>query len=360
MSIWTSLGFGGNQNNTPTGELINIFPLALDKDDFIKQDILTIYRAILTDTLERTYGIKQAQESLLWDNCVLDGSSKGLVSLISNAMYNMDRVYIVWDPSTNILREADPKERAEMDKIYTSGAKPKNKVALNFSNLNVTKMLKIYSELDYRTNCSINKSLGIASTIQLKLHELRSSVGYNDAEITIEQAKAIAKAMSEGRDIVLDAQDIIELANPDMAPAQKALDMNAQKKSFYLKLPASWITGLNHGSISDTGEREAKAVERGLKRWFYSIVKPTVEALFGITATYKSEDFYGLQTAISTLQTFELTSNEYISAENKLRILNSLFGLPANSKGDELEEKPDPNDEDPTDETQDEPLPQDQ
>lgn len=340
MSIWTSLGFG-NQNNTPTNELINIFPLALDKDEFIRQDILAIYKAILTDTLERTYGIKDDQEQLLWDNCVEGTSKKGLVTMISEAMFNMGSVYVVWDRATNILREANQTERVEMDTIYKSGAKPKNKVALNFSNLTVTKMLMVYSELDYRTNCSINKALGIAATIQLKLHELRSSVGLNDSEITIEQAQAIAKAMSEGRDIAIDAQDIIELANPNMEPAQKALELNAQKKSLYLKLPASYITGLTPSSISDTGEREAKAVERGLKRWFFSIVKPTVEALFGVSVSYKSEDFYGLQTALGALTTFEMTSNDYISGENKLRMINSLFGLPENSKGDERKE-PDP------------------
>jgi hypothetical protein len=75
-----------------------------------------------------------------------------------------------------------------------------------------------------------------------------------------------------------------------------------------------------------------------LKNYFYAVIKPCVEAIFGVTLTFKSEDFDQITSSLETLKTFELTSEEYISSENKRIILNKLFGLPENSKGDEVDE----------------------
>ncbi len=86
--------------------------------------------------------------------------------------------------------------------------------------------------------------------------------------------------------------------------------------------------------MGDSGEGDAKAVERGLKNYFFSIVKPVLETIFGIKATFKSEDFRQISSSLEALKTFELTSDELISQDNKRIIINKLFGLPEDEKGD--------------------------
>lgn len=51
-----------NKATTSNHEIENIFPLSVVKDDFIRNDILSTYQKILTDTIDRAVGIpKQAK-----------------------------------------------------------------------------------------------------------------------------------------------------------------------------------------------------------------------------------------------------------------------------------------------------------
>ncbi|WP_220039629.1 hypothetical protein, partial [Micromonospora endophytica] len=130
--------------------------------------------------------------------------------------------------------------------------------------------------------------MNLSKAIQLKFHELRASVASGDSEKVIVQAKAIAEGLKKGFDVALDAKDIIECAKPDMTATNSSMDFINQKRSYYLGLPAAWSTGLSNKCLGDSGSGEAKAVERGLRRYYFAIIKPVIETLFKVTTTFKT------------------------------------------------------------------------
>lgn len=63
-------------------------------------------------------------------------------------------------------------------------------------------------------------------------------------------------------------------------------------------------------------------------------MKPVLESIFDATLSYKSQDFRNIDSALNLLKTFTLTDEEFISHDNKLKIVNAAFDLPEDSEGD--------------------------
>lgn len=339
MSLLNLIGWSSSPK-TSGYELPDIFPFPIKKTEFVSIDVENIYARILTDVFERTEGIPNEKMKLLFDNCVASEKPDGLITMLAKAMLDRKDLFLVYDKGIELIREADQTEQALIRDQYKAQNKSNTGVYISFKNYKKSDMVKLYSALDYLTISSLYKSMNISKAVQLKLSDLRKSVGAFDKEMILSQAKEIATALQNGKDVAMDGLDKVESASPDLTATKAAMDFISQKLSFYLGMPASWITGLANTGLGDTGEGDAKAVERGLKAYFFPIVKPVSEALFGVNLTFKSEDFYGLQTATQTLSTFEATSEQFLSAENKTGIINKLFGLPVGSKGDEVVEPP--------------------
>jgi hypothetical protein len=203
-------------------------------------------------------------------------------------------------------------------------------------------MVKFYSQLEYCAIGGLWKQSNISKAIQLKLTDLRGSVSLTDSADVKTQAVALAKGLAEGKDVMLDAKDILETAKPDMTALTSTMDFIAQKRSFYLGMPATYLTGEQSKGLGDSGKGDSKATERGLKAYYFSVAKPVVEGIFKIKTTFKSEDSEGLSTALETLKTMDITSDEYLSRENKTLVVNKAFGLDASEKGDEPAPQPNP------------------
>lgn len=321
------IGFKGAANPVTAIELPEIFPLPIKESDFISLDVQTTFSKILTEVLERTQGIPDDRQVLLWDNCVANESTDGLVTMLAKAMSAKTQLFLVYDKALKLIRKADAQEQRTIEADYKKQGSSPLGIYITFSQYKLTDMLKIYSALEYYTVSSLYKNMNLSKAIQLKFHELRASVASGDSEKVVAQAKAIAEGLKKGLDVALDAKDIIEAAKPDMTATNSSMDFINQKRSFYLGLPAAWITGLANKGLGDSGSGEAKAVERGLRRYYYAIIKPVVETLFGVKTTFKTEDYEGLSTALQALQTFELTGDEYLSAEDKKLITGRLFGV---------------------------------
>lgn len=332
MSLASFFGWTALENSS--NEIPDIFPFSIVERDFVSTDIVNIFAKILTDVLERTQGLPEKHLPLLWDNCLASESQDGLVSMLSKAMAEKKELFLVFDPAVNLIRKAKPTEETLIKADYLAKGQSVVGVYVTFKNYSRTDMLKIYSVLEYCTIASLSKSMRLSKAIQLKFNELRSSVGLTDSEVAKGQGRSIATSLANGNDVMLDAKDIIETAKPDLTATQSAMEFINEKRSFYLGLPASYITGRAPKGMGDSGEGDAKAIERGLKNYFFSIIKPTVEAIFGVKLTFKSEDFRQISSSLEALKTFELTSDELISKENKNLIVNKLFGLPEDAKGD--------------------------
>lgn len=326
---WSSTG--------KTEELPEIFPFPIKQLDFVRCDVESIYSKILTDVIERTHGLKEETEALLWDSAVMTNAQEGLVSLLAKAMTDKQDLFLVYEKAVNVVRKATATEEAKIREDYKTKRVSESGVYVSFKNFQRSDMVKLYSALEYCTVGGLYKSANLSKAIQIKIEDLRKSVSLSDAAGAKTQAAEIAKSLAAGRDVLLGEKDSVETSKPDLEATEKSIMFLNERRSFYLGLPASYMTGVQTTGMGTTGENDTKAIERGLKSYFVSIVKPVLELLFSVKLSYKSQDFRNISGAMEVLKTFDLVSGELISLENKTKILNSLLDLPEDSEGDEQE-----------------------
>lgn len=326
--------FGFITSDAPSGEIPDIFPLSISSDNFIKTDIVAIYTKILTDVLERTHGLSDDQIVLMWDNCVKSNSSDGVITLLSKAMADRKDLFLVFEDGVDVIREATAPEQDIIRKDYEAKAESDVGVFISFKNFTRSDMLKFYIALEYCTVGSLNKSMNLSRAIQLKMKDLRASVAVADSSSAKSRATEIAQGLGLGKDVLLDAEDEIVTNVPDLTSVKASIDFLIQKKSFYLGLPDSYLIGEQTSGMGTSGENDMRAVERGLKAYFFSIMKPVLESLFEVPVTYKSQDFRHIAGALDVLKIFSITDDTLVSQENKRRILNGLLDLPEDAVGD--------------------------
>lgn len=323
MGIFDFSWLGSSSTDT---QLPDIFPIPILQQDFVAIDVQNIYQRILTDVIERTEGIQEDNKKYLWDNCVKGEKQDGIISLLSKAMINKSELFLVSD--VGVIREATQDEKGKIKDDYKKMAESPMGVYITFQNYKKTDMLKFYSALEYCSVGGLYKSSNLSKAIQVKINDLRSSVGLSDSAEAKSQALSIAQGLAQGKDVMIDAKDILSTTSPDLTAINSAINLISAKQSFYLGLPISWITGENKSGLGDSGKADSNSIERGLRPYFLSIVKPVLDNLFKINTSFRSENFDMIQAANETLKTFELTSSDMISQENKIKILNKLFGLP--------------------------------
>lgn len=320
-------------NSEAQEEMPDIFPMPVLKQDFVAIDVKNIYSSILTDVVERTEGVPEDAFPSLWDNCLKSESAEGLITMLSKSMLEKSDLFLVWNKSLKLITKATRDEEREIRDDYKSKGTSAVGTYVSFKNLSLTDMVRLYSGMEYCAIASLNKNMNLSSSIQFKMNDMRGSVALNDKAEVQAQAQAIAKALGNGKDILTDAKDSIETATPDVSSTKTSLEFINQRRSFYLGLPESYVSGILNGGLGDSGEADARAIERGLKKYYFSILKPVLESLFGITTSFKSEDHVQLDSGLNALKTFELTSEEFISAENKLKLINKIFNFPEDTKG---------------------------
>lgn len=329
LSEW--FGWSGSSSSE---EIPDIFPIGIKKDAFVATDVVNIFSKILTDVSERTQGLKEDQQPLLWDNCVQSESSDGLISLLAKAMTDKKDLFLVWEKAVNVIRPATPVEAEKIKADYKAQGKSPVGIFVSFRNFSRADMIKLYSALEYCTVSSLNKSMNLSKAIQIKMNDMRSSTSLADSSDVKTQALEIAKGLAAGKDVLTDAKDIIQTATPDLSSVKASIEFLNEKRAFYLGMPESYINGVQTGGLGTTGENDTKAIERGLKNYYQSIMKPVLEALFEVKTTYKSQDFRQIAQALEAMKTFELTSEEMLSMENKKKIVEILLDVdPDDNKG---------------------------
>lgn len=315
-------------NTVSNAELPEIFPLDFTQKDFVNIDLLSMFAKVLKDVIARTHDMPEDINRHLWDSCLRSESPEGLISMLARAMTEKADLFLVYDKSIKLLRKAKQEEIAKIKADYELQAKSDSGVFISFKNHIITDMLKVYSSLEFTTIAGLNKTMNLSKAVQVKIGDLRASVSMTDAESAVDQAKQIAKALREGRDVAMDSKDSISTTAPDLTPIKSSIEFLNQKRSYYLSMPKSWVTGELTGGLGDSGNGEAKAVDRGLKPFFYSIVKPVLDALFGTDVKYKEDDTTQVTAGIQALQTFELIEDErLITSKEKRTVIEKLFGL---------------------------------
>lgn len=330
MGLSELFGFNLSDNSSSNLVLDEIFPMQYRQGDFVRTDVQNIYSKILTDVFERTQGLSEEQNAMLFDNCLASESEAGLITMISKAMAEKGELFLKYDKALDLIRKATSAEQAEIKQAHKDGSEVKEMAYVSFKNYDRSDMIKLYSSMEYSVISGLSKSAALSKAIQVKLSNLRSSTGLTDKAEIEAQAKAIAEGLGKGKDVALDAKDSIDSTDLSIDPIRESINFLNQKRAFYLGLPSSYITGvLNKGGLSDTGEADQKAVERGLRNYYFSIVRPIMSSLFGIKTKYKSQDFRQITQALEALKTFDLVSETYISDDNKKLVIESLLDIEA-------------------------------
>lgn len=329
-------------------EIPNIYPMPITDKDFVSIDVQNIYSRILTDTFERTHGIKEEQKALLWDNCLASDVQDGLVTMLSKAMVDKSELFIVYFATLKLIRKATSDETALIRLGYKQKAEPVRLpdggtgIYVTFRNYRRSDMVKFYSALSYCSVGGLWKQANLSQALQLKFKDLRASVSVSDSGAAKPQAEAIAKNLGLGKDVAIDGDDSIETAKPDVTATNSSLEMIDKKLALYLGMPATYMSGEGATGLGDKGTQDQKAVDRGLKNYFFSIVKPVSDGLFSVKTEFKSEDTEGLSSALEVLKTMDATSDEFMNKENKTKVVNKVFGLPEDAKGSEQPEPKQP------------------
>lgn len=327
-------------------EIPNIYPMPISDKDFVSIDAQNIYARILTDTFERTHGIKDDDQSLLWDNCLASEIQDGLITMLSKAMVDKNDLFIVYFKELRLIRKANSEETTLIKNGYKVKAEPVNLegggvgIFVTFKNYRKSDMIKFYSALEFCSVGGLWKQSNLSQAIQLKFKDMRASIAANDATAAAPQAKALALNLAAGKDIALDGEDKIETAKPDVTATNSSLEMIDKKRAQYLGMPASYFSGEQTNGMGEKGTTDQKAVDRGLKTYFFSITKPVSDGLFGIKSTFKSEDSESIGSALEVLKTMDSTTNEFMNQENKTKVVNKAFGLDEDEVGDEPEPEP--------------------
>lgn len=334
MSWLSFLGSGSESVES----LRDIFPIPILQQDFVTIDVQNIYSRILTDVLERTHGIPEEAKNLLWDNCLASDKQDGLLTMVAKAMVNKKELYLVYRKDLKLIRAATPTEETQIQNDYKERGESKVGVYVTFKNYIKSDIVKFYSTLEYCAVGGLWKQANLSKAILIKISDLRASVSLADASKAMSQAKNMADGLADGKDISMDAKDIVESLSPDLTATNSTLDLISKKHSFYLGLPASYFSGEGESStLSDTGKADSKAVERGLKPYYFSIAKPLIEGIFGVKTTFKSDDAEGLVAALNALEIMDRTSNEFLSLDNKTLVVNRAFGLEESQKGEQAD-----------------------
>lgn len=308
-------------------EVPSLFPLNINAQDFIKADIIDTFKKILSDVIERTQGIDGKFEVTLWDNCIQSEASSGLVSLLAHAMTEQKDLFLVYASSVNLLRVATNEEEKQIKEDYKSKGESALGVYVSFKTYGKVDRLKIYSMFEYCILNSLNKTLNVSKALQIKVNDLRASVSVADAPKAIEQAQAIAEALKNGSDVIVDRQDDITTTKPDTEIAEKAINFLYERRSEILGLPLAYVKGEQTGGMGASGENDTKAIERGLKLYYVSIIRPVLKALFKIETSYKSQDFRQFMTGMELLKTFALEADEYMTRESKIELICQAFNI---------------------------------
>lgn len=317
-----------NRTNNESMGLGKIFQFDFIESEFNHVDICTTYKKILTDTLDKVRGIDNLT-SMLFDSCVMNREQEGLISMLADAMARKAELFLVYEKNIDVLRKANSQEESQIRKDYEKKTSSTIGTYINFKNYSRTDLLKVFSSFEFYTLGNLHKLLKISEALGLKLEGMRRDIGESDSDLAAEQAREIVKAITSGQGFMIDAGDSIELPSPSVDSTKETINFINQKRAYILDMPTSYIDGEQTSGIGSTGEQDTRAVERGLKIYFNTILKPVIEEVFKIDVSFMTQDFRNLETVTSTLSTFSAVKGDKIlSQETMIKIICSLLNIP--------------------------------
>lgn len=304
------------------------FHVEIERDLFMRLKIEGLYKRILSDCVRRsiwTHQHKSDIERAFYDCFENSENNRGLVSCVANAMYNRTSKTLVF--RDGVLREATRDEAKEIKTDYKLVSKSDKGIIINFTNYELTRILRHYFSQMYDVNMSRTTAVNVASAVKIQISKLREMVNNDDASNAISQAREIVDALQNGRPALLDADDKVDAAAQiDVDPIVSAKEDIYSEISQQTGLPVAYISGIATTGASVIGDADINRESEGLEPYWLSIWKPIVSGLFGIKdMQYRTDRWRAMESKVRTIAMVE--SLDTLSDAEKRQITEHLLEL---------------------------------
>ena len=301
------------------------FKLVMTEGNFVSTETKELFKNLLIECYNKSTGLKEKHASAMWDNFdrLNDKTTAGFIGLIAEAMTEKTIVYIVYDNTTGVIRKATSQEQAEIRKDYKEKAKSSIGIMANFTKYDKADIIKLYYTLLYNVVDGLNVSINVMKAIKYLADKLREKISKASSEDIIKQAKEIVQNLTEGKPVLLDANDKLESTTIDVKPVESAVDFICGRIAGEMRVSLSYVNGKMTSGISSTGEADEQANERGIEIIFNSIFKPCADSLFNANIKFVSDNYHRLKAYSSILPTIE--SSDIIEEQQKEEFVKEMF-----------------------------------
>lgn len=319
-------GIRKEKNLIESDDLKLCFNLKLGEKDFVDYMVSDLYQTILTMVFDKMIfpskkDLKDEITASYYDNLSVEGINKGIIKNLALGIVQNQTVFFV-NASTGkdvIVRLGTTEEEQKYDEAEGN---IKKQVKMDFTKFNQVKLLKLFYQMIYWIIRATNTNVKISNAVLVKIARLRELVAKEDADDVVKQAKEINDAIKSGNSIIADKDDTMERLEIKSQSTKEALDVVFSLISGLVKMPLSFVNGELTTGLTQTGDSDNLAIERGLKNYYYTILKPCSEKLFDAKSSFVSDNTARLKTLIGILPQLELS--EILTDEEKRLIVENL------------------------------------
>lgn len=318
--------FNGSKNDIIYCAIPRPFVMQMLFERFLYVKGKSIFYNILLECYNRSDGLDDKQASSLFDNfnSAYSMSTCGVLTLISEAMIRRTTVFIHYDETTGVARRATGEEQSQILKDYQEKASSEAGIMCNFNRFDKADLVKLYLGLLYGALEAMNTQTGLSRALKLKAKDLRITQSNISNEEFLKQGRDIVSGLKEGKSILIDKDDEVELSKIDSKPIQEAVAFYSQLMAGELGVSSSFITGVVASGMNSTGEAEIEKNESGIKLFFNSIFKPACDNLFNVDLKFKTDNYRRVSELAKTLPFIE--SSNAVSEEDIKNYVNYMFG----------------------------------
>lgn len=303
------------------------FDLSLKEKNFVDYMISDLYQSILTMCFDKIIfpeaekDFKDKITPSFYDNLSVEGINKGIIKNLAYSIVQNQKVFLVnvSNGDNTIVRQGT---QEELQKYEKEQGNIKNQIEMDFTKYNQSKTLRLFYSMIYWIIRATNTNVKISNSVLVKIARLRELVAKEDAENVIKHAKEINEAIEQGDSIVADKDDTMERLEINSQATKDALDIVFSLISGLIKMPLSFVNGELTTGLTQTGDSDNLAIERGLKNYYYTILKPCTEKLFDTKTRFTSDNTAKLKTLIGILPQLELST--LLTDEEKRAIIEDL------------------------------------
>lgn len=320
-------GINKEKNLIQKDNLSLSFDLFLKEKDFVDYMVSDLYQSIFTMCFDKIIfpdaekDFKDKITPSFYDNLSVEGINKGIIKNLAYGIVQNQTFFLVnASAGDNIIIRQGTQE--ELQKYEKEQGNIKNQIQMDFTKYNQSKVLKLFYSMIYWIIRATNTNVKISNSVLVKIARLRELVAKEDAEEVIKQAKEINDAIKKGNSIIADKDDTMERLEINSQAIKDALDVAFSLISGLIKMPLSFVNGELTTGLTQTGDSDNLAIERGLKNYYYTILKPCIEKLFETKTRFSSDNTTKLKTLIGILPQLELST--LLTDEEKRLIIEDL------------------------------------